>query len=159
MSEELVVSSLETGQKENPELRRRSEARKLKEKENLTLAEKLLLAQVDEKFKYTFNGFDLEVYVPNREEHDQLTRLFSAYTKKGTEEEPLDTAYYDNALLDLAEFMAEFFVDPSITPELIAGGALDISFLIKFLNEINEYQLRKSEEVTAINGFRKNKRS
>jgi hypothetical protein len=159
MSEEMIISSTATGQKENPELRRRSQARQLKEKENLTLAEKLLLAQVDEKFTYTFNGFDLEVYVPNREEHDQLTRLFSAYTKRGTEEEPLEKEYYDNALLDLAEYMAEFFMDPSITPELIAGGSLDISFLIKFLNEINEYQLRKSGDVTAVNGFRKNKRS
>jgi hypothetical protein len=159
MSEEMIISSTATGQKENPELRRRSQARQLKEKENLTLAEKLLLAQVDEKFTYTFNGFDLEVYVPNREEHDQLTRLFSAYTKRGTEEEPLEKEYYDNALWNLAEFMAEFFMDPSITPELIAGGSLDISFLIKFLNEINEYQLRKSGDVTAVNGFRKNKRS
>jgi hypothetical protein len=158
MSEELVVSSTETGQKENPELRRRFEARALKEKENLTLAEKLILAQAEETLVYTFDGIELEILVPNREEHDKLVKLLSNYIKRGTDDEPLSDEYYKQALEELAGFMAEFFVDESITPELISSGVLDISFLLKFQTEINEYMKQKSTEVTAVNGFRKNKR-
>lgn len=82
MNEELIVSSPETGQRDNPELRARAASRKLKDKENKTLAEQLLLAQAEETIKYMFNGFEIEIYVPTANELDTFLRLFPKLTER-----------------------------------------------------------------------------
>jgi len=161
MSSELVVSSEATGQKENPVLRERRKARKLKEKEDLSLAEKLILAQSEETISYTYNGIELEIYVPNSQELEEYSKLFSAYTLAGTKEEKDEDGNIiktdedsKKALLELSEFVADFFIDDSITADLIEGGKLGVSFIPKFYSEILEYEKRKTEEVTALKGFR-----
>lgn len=150
MSDDVVVtSSVQTGQKDNPELRARAEIRKLKDKENRTLAEQLLLATAEETMTYKYKGIDIEIRIPTSNELDVILKTFNKYTQGKDEEDPKESF---NGLCDM---VASLMVDDSLNSDLLKSGNLGVSFIPKFMNEIQEYEKRTVEEVTVIKGFRR----
>jgi len=144
-------------QTENTELRSRSAARKLKEKSELTLAEKLILASNEDKFSFTYKGIEIEIWAPTQNDFAKFVELYnSVLVNEGgdSKRSPEETEAIEEELYNV---VADLCIDSTITPELIKSGMLGTSFIPKVMNELQEYQKREVEEVTAVKGFRKNK--
>lgn len=150
-------------QVENPELRSRAAARKLKEKSDLTLAEKLILASNEDTFSFTYKGVEIEVWSPTREDFSKFLELYNSVISSGDKEPESEDEkgvfkqQQDEIEQELNKVVSDLCVDESITPELLDSGMLGTSFIPKLMNELQEYQKREVEEVTAVKGFRKNK--
>jgi hypothetical protein len=138
-----------TGQIDDPSLSARIQADQLKGKENLTLAEQLILASTQETFSYTYKGVTIEVRVPTQGELDAYLKLFNKWTTTEDENES------KSMFISLCEIVSGLCVDDSITVELLSSQILGTSFFPKFMNEVIQQEKRTSEEVTAIKGFRK----
>ena len=142
---------------ENQELRSRSAARKLKEKSELTLAEKLILASNEDKFSFTYKGIEIEIWAPTQNDFAKFIELYNSVLVNGEEGEkrtPEENEAFEDELYNV---VSDLCIDPSITPELLKSGMLGTSFIPKIMNELQEYQKREVEEVTAVKGCRKNK--
>lgn len=139
---------MSTGQIEDPELTARMKAGELKDKENLTLAEKLILKSAQRTLSFEYEGEDIEVYVPNAEEYGQLAHLNKVLMDQTSEDMEGDA----NKLYAL---VASLMVDGSITEEILKSGALGISFIPKIIYEVSEYEKDKATEKTRIANFRK----
>jgi hypothetical protein len=150
-------------QVENNELRGRAAARKLKEKESLTLAEQLIIASNEDKFSFTYKGIEIEVWSPTQNDFSKFLELYNSVLASGeqepdSEEEKAIFKEKQNAVeKELNKVVADLCVDASIAPEVIGSGMFGTSFIPKLMNELQEYQKREVEEVTAVKGFRKNK--
>ncbi len=140
---------MSTGQIDDPSLSARMQADKLKEKDNLSLAERLILASTQETFSYTYKGVEIEVRVPTQGELDAILKLFTKWTSATEEKESKET------FESLCKIVSGLCVDESISYELLSSEVLGTSFFPKFLNEVVQQEKRTSEEVTAVKGFRK----
>lgn len=139
---------MSTGQIEDPELTARMKAGELKDKENLTLAEKLILKSAQRTLSFEYEGEDIEVYVPNAEEYGQLAHLNKVLMDQTSEDMEGDA----NKLFTL---VASLMVDGSINEDVLKSGALGISFIPKIIYEVSEYEKDKATEKTRIANFRK----
>lgn len=137
-----------TGQTEDPALSARVKARQLEEKENLTLAEKLILASSRRKIAFDYEGIEVEVYVTNSEEYSKLVYLNQVLMDQTTEDPEGDAK-------KLYELVAGLCVDDSLTPEILESGAIGISFIPKIIHEVSEYEKDRALERTRISNFRK----
>lgn len=142
---------------ENPELRGRAAARKLKEKSELTLAEKLILASNEDKFSFTYKGIEIEIWAPTQNDFAKFVELYNSVLANEGEDSKRSPEETEAIEGELYNVVADLCIDPSITSELIKSGMLGTSFIPKVMNELQEYQKREVEEVTAVKGFRKNK--
>jgi hypothetical protein len=140
---------MSTGQIDDPSLSARMQADQLKGKDNLTLAEQLILASTQETFSYTYKGVEIEVRVPTQKELDTYLKLFNKWTS--TEDASESKSIFNS----ICEIVAGLCVDESITVELLSSEVLGTSFFPKFMNEVIQQEKRTSEEVTAVKGFRK----
>jgi len=154
MTEEMIISSESTGQRENIGLRRRAEARKLKEKQELTLAEKLLLASKEDTFIFTYRDIDIEVFSPTRDDFANFVELYNKVQDAGADKSTEET---DAVELELFNVVADLCVDQSITPEFLQSGVLGVSFVPAFMSAIAEYQKQEADEVKVVKGFRAKK--
>jgi hypothetical protein len=136
------------------ELEGRVRAQQLKQKDNLTLAEKLILASNEDKFSFTYKGVEIEVWSPTKEDFSKFVELYNKVLINGEEQKltPEENEAVEN---ELYKVVSGLCVDSSIDIELLKSGMLGTSFIPKLMNELQEYQKREVEEVTAVKGFRR----
>jgi hypothetical protein len=142
---------------EDTELEGRFKAQQLKKKENLSLAEKLIIASNEDKFAFTYKGIEIEVWSPTKDDFAKFVELYNKVLIDG-EEQKLSKEESEAVEDELFLTVSKLCIDDSIDLKLLQSGMLGTSFIPKLMNELQEYQKREVEEVTAVKGFRRESR-
>lgn len=150
---------MSTGQKEDPELITRANAKHQeilqKKKENLTIAERLtrraLTKTIPVPFDMEGEQFEIEIRVPFRETMDKILDLQIGIQNAAEEGNVATVREYSKSL---QHEIAALCTDDSITPEFLDSGAFLASDFGKLVSAIMYEEQRQVEANNSAASFR-----